>query len=59
MITFNDWQTYIVRKVERRTGMSVELTPAERRWPLLLLWPKVFKVLREGRGMDPRGDADA
>jgi hypothetical protein len=59
MITFNDWQTYIVRKVERRTGMKVELTPAERRWPLLLLWPKVFKVLREGRGMDRRGDIDA
>lgn len=59
MVTFNDWQTYIVRKVERRTGMTVELTPAERRWPLLLLWPKVFKVLREGRGMDRRGDADA
>lgn len=49
VVTFNDWLTYIQNKVERRTGMTVELTEAERRWPLLLLWPKVVKVLREGR----------
>jgi hypothetical protein len=49
IVTFNDWLTYIQRKVERRTGMDIPLTPAERKWPLLLLWPKVFRVLREGR----------
>jgi hypothetical protein len=49
IVTFNDWLTYIQNKVERRTGMTVELTAAERRWPLILLWPKVVKVLREGR----------
>jgi len=43
--TFDDWLTYIQRKVERRTGMQVEVTPLERRLPLLLLWPKVFRVL--------------
>ena len=58
MVTFNDWQTYIVRKVERRTGLKVDLTEAERRWPLLLLWPKVFKVLREGRAMNQGSDAE-
>jgi hypothetical protein len=47
MLTFNDWLTYIQRKVERRTGMHVELTPLERRLPLLLLWPKAFRVLRQ------------
>ncbi|MBT8403251.1 MAG: hypothetical protein KJP18_05285 [Gemmatimonadetes bacterium] len=46
VLTFNDWLTYIQRKVERRTGMEIEVTPWERRLPLLLLWPKVFKVLR-------------
>ena len=46
MLTFNDWLTYIQRKTERRTGLTIEITPAERRWPLLLLWPKVFRVLR-------------
>ncbi|MDT8340604.1 MAG: hypothetical protein RQ751_03745 [Longimicrobiales bacterium] len=50
MLTFNDWLTYAQRKAERRTGLTIELTPAERRWPLLLLWPKVLRVLRHGRG---------
>lgn len=45
ILTFNDWLTYIQRKVERRTGLTVEITPWERRLPLLLLWPKVFRVL--------------
>jgi hypothetical protein len=45
VVTFNDWLTYIQRKVERRTGMRVEITPLERKLPLLLLWPKVFRVL--------------
>jgi hypothetical protein len=45
VVTFNDWLTYIQRKVERRTGMRVEVTPLERKLPLLLLWPKVFRVL--------------
>lgn len=48
--TFNDWLTYIERKVERRTGMAVDITPWERRLPLLLLWPKVVRVLRHRHG---------
>lgn len=46
ILTFNDWLTYIQRKAERRTGLTLEVTAAERRWPLILLWPKVFGVLR-------------
>lgn len=46
VVTFNDWLTYIQRKVERRTGLTVSITPWERRLPLLLLWPKVIRVLR-------------
>ncbi|HSG46413.1 MAG TPA: hypothetical protein VLA43_01240 [Longimicrobiales bacterium] len=49
ILTFNDWLTYIQRKAERRTGLTIELTARERRWPLLFLWPKVFWVLRQGR----------
>jgi hypothetical protein len=48
-LTFDDWLTYIQRKVERRTGMRIELTPLERRLPLLVLWPKAFRVLRQLR----------
>lgn len=46
VVTFDNWLDYIARKVERRTGTRVEITPWERRLPLLLLWPKVIRVLR-------------
>ena len=44
-LTFEGWLPYIVRKVERRTGLRVELSPLERAWPLLFLWPQLIKVL--------------
>ena len=46
MLTFENWLPYLVRKVERRTGMTVELTPLEARLPLIFLWPRLFLVLR-------------
>jgi hypothetical protein len=46
VLTFDNWLPYILRKVERRTGMQVELTSLERRLPLIFLWPKVVRVLR-------------
>lgn len=46
MLTFDDWLDYIARKAERRTGVRVELTKSERRFPALLLWPKLFRVLK-------------
>ena len=46
VVTFDNWLDYIAHKVERRTGMRVEITPWERRLPYLLLWPKVVRVLR-------------
>lgn len=49
MLTFDDWLDYIVRKVERRTGVRVELTKAERRAPVLLLWPKLWRVFKAMR----------
>lgn len=58
--TFDDWLTYIQRKVERRTGMHVEVTPLERRFALILLWPKIVRVLwalRRSRAQDPEGGA--
>lgn len=53
IFTFDGWLDYIVRKLERRAGMKMELSHRERRWPLLFLWPKVFKVLRVLRRADP------
>ncbi len=54
MLTFEDWLDYVARKAERRTGVRLELTQAERRLPALLLWPKLFRVLKAMRsGDDP------
>jgi hypothetical protein len=46
VLTFDDWLDYIARKVERRTGLAISITPLERKLPLLLLWPKAIRVLR-------------
>jgi hypothetical protein len=59
VVTFDDWLTYIQRKVERRTGMRVELTPLERKLPLLTLWPKAFRVLRQLRATRGGGGGPA
>jgi hypothetical protein len=43
---YDDWLEYIVHKVARRTGETVTLTPRERRWPLIFLWPRAMRFLR-------------
>jgi len=52
-VTFDGWLDYILRKAERHSGETIVLTPLERRFPLILLWPKVFRFLgrqrRKGR----------
>jgi len=43
---YDDWLEYILQKIARRSGVSVELTERERRWPLIFLWPKAIHYLR-------------
>jgi hypothetical protein len=50
---YDDWLDYVVKKVERRTGQSITLTPRERRWPLVFLWPRAIRFLR-GRPQNRR-----
>ena len=45
MITFANWLPYVVRKVERHTGRTIELTTLERKLPLIFLWPRAIHVL--------------
>ncbi len=45
VVTFANWLPYIVRKVERHTGRTIELTPLERKLPLIFLWPRAVHVL--------------
>lgn len=59
MLTFDDWLDYIVRKVERRSGVRIELTRSERSFPIIFLWPKALRVIRAMRGNDPRRTAAA
>ncbi len=57
MLTFDDWLDYIVRKVERRSGVRIELSKSERRLPIVFLWPKAIRVMRAMRGAEPAGTA--
>src|SRR5262249_48969838 len=62
MVTFEGWLDYILKKAERRTGEQMVLTPRERRFPLVFLWPRLFRFLREkdkreARGRRPLGGA--
>jgi hypothetical protein len=47
MLSFEGWLDYIARKASRHTGEPIELTSRERRWPLVFLWGRVFRYLRE------------
>ena len=48
-LTFDGWLDYIVRKAERHSGETITLTPMERRFPLVLLWPRAFRFLARQR----------
>jgi hypothetical protein len=52
VVTFEDWLDYIRHKAERHTGQPIELTRREQRWPLLFLWPRLVRYLRQ---KDKRG----
>ncbi|HXY30567.1 MAG TPA: hypothetical protein VEI06_07635 [Gemmatimonadaceae bacterium] len=43
---YDDWLDYVLEKISRRSGVTLELTPRERRHPLIFLWPKAFRYLR-------------
>ena len=47
VVTFDDWLDYILRKAHRHTGHDIVLSPRERRLPLVFLWPRVFRYLRD------------
>ena len=43
---YDNWLDYVSDKVSRRSGVVIELTERERRWPLIFLWPKAIRYLR-------------
>jgi hypothetical protein len=46
VFTFDDWLDYILRKVRRHVGEEIVLSPRERSWPLVFLWPRIIRYLR-------------
>ena len=45
-LTFGDWVPYALFKLGRHTGVEIELTPLQRRHPLIFGWPVFFRLLR-------------
>jgi hypothetical protein len=45
VVLYEDWLTYIVRKIERRSGMQIQLTAREQRWPLIFIWPRAIRFI--------------
>jgi len=43
---YDEWLDYVVGKIARRSGVAIELSSRERRWPLIFLWPKAIRFLR-------------
>lgn len=46
---YDDWLDYLSRKLGRRANHSIDLTPQERRWPFLFLWPKLIRYINSRR----------
>jgi len=47
VVLYEGWLDYIVRKIERSGDTKMVLTSREQRWPLIFLWPRVFRYLRD------------
>ncbi|MDJ0866569.1 MAG: hypothetical protein QNK03_10705 [Myxococcota bacterium] len=45
-VTFDGWVSYALWKVERHSGVHVEVTDLQRRHPLLFGWPVLFRLIR-------------
>lgn len=46
--TFGNYVDYLILKVERSKGIKIELTPLERKFPLIFGWRHFFRLLRKG-----------
>ena len=44
VVLYDDWLDYVVRKIARRSGVTIELTARERRWPLIFSGPKPYNI---------------
>ncbi len=47
-VTFQDPVNYILWKIERHSGISVQATERQRRYPLIFAWPLIWRLYRQG-----------
>jgi len=47
-LTFEGWAPYALWKLERHSGVHIELSPRQRRHPLVYGWPVILRILRDG-----------
>ena len=52
-LTFGDWLPYALWKLNRHSGVTIELTERQRRHPLIFGWPVLIRLIR--RTDDPMG----
>ncbi len=46
--TFEGGLDYLAWKLERHTGVAIEISPRLRRWPLIFIWPLMWRLYRQG-----------
>ncbi|HHH35444.1 MAG TPA: hypothetical protein ENK48_01280 [Gammaproteobacteria bacterium] len=46
--TFEGGLDYLAWKLERHSGVPVEITPRLRRWPLIFIWGLMWRLYRQG-----------
>ena len=44
--TFGEWLPYALWKLNRHSGVTIEVTPRQRRHPLIWGWPVIFRLIR-------------
>jgi hypothetical protein len=48
LVTVDEWVDIILAKIERTKGIKLEVTPRQRRHPLIFGWPHFFRLLKAG-----------
>jgi len=47
-VTFNEPLEYLLWKIKRHTGIYIEPTPRQLKYPLIFAWPLLWKLYRKG-----------
>ena len=48
LVTVDEWVDIILAKIERTKGIKLEVTPRQRRHPLIFAWPHLFRLIKAG-----------